>query len=283
MSLSSLLKNPEAREKFRNEFPRPPGPQRKEPVARPQSNHYGLVGTAFDYLLRFQLKRLNPKAITFNWVAESAVEKLAYSKRLHTKAQQIITDANEKYTRFLKSGRIDKSFLKSIILLAQLDPIGRSGSAEYEIGAIDDADLKDLKTLISLVDPKLFKPNKLMVLNPTFNRASSMVGGADADVLIDHTLVEIKTLKELRLRRDDFNQLIGYYILATIGGISGVSRRHRIDTLGVYFSRHTEFYKFRIKDVVNPKRFRSVVRWLRDRAGEFETDGTFYSLPPNFT
>ena len=43
----------------------------------PLSKHYPLIGTAFDYLLRFELQRRAPHAILRPWVAEEAVDRSA--------------------------------------------------------------------------------------------------------------------------------------------------------------------------------------------------------------
>lgn len=43
-------------------------------VASPRSKRYSLVGTAFDYLLRFELQRRAPHAVAGAWVAEQALD-----------------------------------------------------------------------------------------------------------------------------------------------------------------------------------------------------------------
>lgn len=72
MSLTSFLKNQDVKERFRQEFMIPRVAVKKEILAPPLSKRYSLVGTAFDYLMRFYLKWLNPDAITSQWVAELA-------------------------------------------------------------------------------------------------------------------------------------------------------------------------------------------------------------------
>jgi hypothetical protein len=41
-------------------------------VAAARSRRYGLVGTAFDYLLRFELQRQAERTVGRHWVAEHA-------------------------------------------------------------------------------------------------------------------------------------------------------------------------------------------------------------------
>lgn len=69
MSLTSFLNIKEVKEKFLEEFPKLFTFRVKTPLlAPPLTNNYQLVGTAFDYLLRFYIKLLNPNAIESSWV-----------------------------------------------------------------------------------------------------------------------------------------------------------------------------------------------------------------------
>jgi hypothetical protein len=294
MSLTSFLNQKDVRKKFREQFPHPPVRRKLKPVVPPLTNHPQLIGTAFDYLLRFYIKRLNPKAITSPWVAENVPgtlrDKIELAKDMHVidkwkstplidpkairyytnlclKIEQLLARAVKVYDSYLKDGKIDKPLLKSVILLAQIDSIYRSGEDEYELGSIDQRDLNDLEALIKLVDPKLFKSRKYCVLNPSFGPASRLVGGADADLIIDDMIVEIKTTKELHVKRADWNQLIGYYILTTVGGIEGVGPKYTINRIGIYFSRFGELITVKM-NIVNRKRLKSFIEWFVERAGD---------------
>ena len=56
MSLTSFLKIKEVKAKFRETFKKPSIKLEGEILAPPQTKNYGLVGTAFDYLMRFVLE-----------------------------------------------------------------------------------------------------------------------------------------------------------------------------------------------------------------------------------
>ncbi|MGC9037825.1 MAG: hypothetical protein ACP5IK_03920, partial [Candidatus Micrarchaeia archaeon] len=45
----------------------------KDCVACPRTKNYSLVGTAFDYLFRSELKRLHPEAIENKFIAEYSI------------------------------------------------------------------------------------------------------------------------------------------------------------------------------------------------------------------
>src|SRR3989442_2377888 len=49
--------------------------------APPVTNHYPLVGTAFDYFLRFDIQRQYPHVISQTWVAQHGVAILASFER----------------------------------------------------------------------------------------------------------------------------------------------------------------------------------------------------------
>lgn len=277
MSLTTLLTNKDVRKKFSKEFPMPKFGLVKDILAPPRTNHYIIAGIAFDYLLRFYLQRLNPETISHPWVAEHAPELVKDNKTLFRKVTKIIAEAKKAHSHYLKSGRIERDILRSTIVLAPLDLIQRAGVIDKDIGRFDNEDIKDLKKLISIVDPKLFKAKRLCIVNPTFGKASGFVGGADADLLIDNMLIEIKTVKYWKLHRYHLNQIIGYYILSKIGGIDGAPAKHKIDTLGIYYSRYGELYTFPIKAVINEQRLPSFIRWFRKRAVK-EMRADFFSF-----
>lgn len=271
MSLTSFLDNVDARQKFRQEFRKPRFRTKTEPLAPPLTNHYGLVGTAFDYLLRFYVRYLNPKkALDRKWVAEMALEiiKAKNYEPLYKKACNILSKAEENHSAFLETGRINDELIKSTLLLAQLDLVFRTGIVDQNIGVIDNKDVEDLRNLISLVDPKTFEVNEICLLNPTFGTASALVGGADADLVVDDVIIEIKTERKLELRRRSFNQLIGYYVLYRIGGIDGMPPKRQIKSLGIYFSRYSYFYAVNVQDIIDKKTFPRFLDWFKERAGQ---------------
>lgn len=131
---------------------------------------------------------------------------------------------------------------------------------------IDKKDVEDLRKLISLVDPELFKANKVCILNPTFGEGSKLVWGADADLVVDDMLIDIKTVKRLTFSRKYLDQLIGYYTLYKIGGIDGMPNQNEIAKLGVYFSRYSYLYWYDIDEIIDINRIIEFVEWFKARA-----------------
>ena len=260
---------------------------KKEILAPSLTTRYSLVGTAFDYLFRFYIKYLNPKAITHRWVAESSLkyiklrlEQIKESKspddeiimpifdNWYEEGKIIISKAKKNYLIFLKSGQLTDNLIKSTLLLSKLDFIFRVGYIVEDIEFIDNKDVEDLRKLISLVDSELFKTSKECILNPTFGEGSKLVGGADADLVVDDMLIDVKTVKKLTFSREYLDQLIGYYALYKIGGIDGMAKQIEIKKLGVYFSRYSYLYWYDIDDIIDKNRIPKFIEWFKARAIE---------------
>jgi len=265
MSLTSFLKNKDVRESFKREFEKPSIKLYAELLAPPLTKHYWLVGTAFDYLLRFYIKYQNPEAVETRWVSEYTLSSLQ-DNEIYRKVDKIIRDAKKNYSEFIKNGIMSYSLFKSVLLLAQVDAIYRAGIIDETLGKIDEDDIEDLQNLISLVKPKMFKSKEVCLLNPEFGEASQIVGGADCDLVIDETLIEIKTTKKIELTQDYFNQLLGYYILYKIGGINGLSSKHEVKRLGIYFSRFAYLYTIEVQNIINKNTFPDFIAWFEKRA-----------------
>lgn len=121
--------------------------------------------------------------------------------------------------------------------------------------------------MISIVKPEYFKSRKICILNPTFGKASRLVGGADCDLVIDDAIIDIKTTKKLDLTRNYFDQLIGYYILYTIGNIDGMPTDCKVKRLGIYFSRYAYLLFIDVLDVIK-ENFFDFVNWFEKKASE---------------
>lgn len=268
MSLTSFLRNSDVMEAFKVEFVKPQIHVEQRMVAPPFTKHYSLVGTAFDYLLRFYLQRLNPDAIDKGyWVAERSVD-FCLKGALKLKGEKIIIDARRHVTDYLKTGQLSYDLGKSALLLAGLDPIFRADVGHNWIGFVDEDDMEDLRGLISVVEPSIFRTELLCMVNPTFGEASVLVGGADADLVIGDNLIDIKTTIRPVLTLSVFNQLLGYYVLHEIGGLGNLKPKPKTERVSVYFSRHACLCTLALEDLINLETFPTFVKWFKQRASE---------------
>lgn len=236
-------------------------------LATPLSDHYGLVGTAFDYLLRFYLERVNETAEARGWVAEESLELLRVigERGPLSKAKAIIRRARDAKADYLKTGEVTDKLLESAILLGQLDGVYRAALIDPNLGTVDHHDVEDLRNLLSIVKPDVFKAKETCILNPVFAK-SNLVGGADADFIIDDTLFEVKTTKHLGLRAAYYHQLVGYYILYTLGGLFESDARFEIRKLAIYYSRHALVQSFDVNTILGGTDFRTFLKWFKTRA-----------------
>lgn len=282
MSLKTFLDNKDVRAKFSEEFSKPKFSVKKESLAPPITKHYSIVGTAFDYLMRFYIERLNPKAITREWVAESSVERmrklgfaLNYQRQpvriddnILEKADEMLSQTKIAYSDYIKSGKMSNEVIKCTISLAQLDTYFRVSIIDENFGIVDEGDVSDLMKLISLVPQNSFKAKELCLLNPTFGEASELIGGADADLVIDNLLIDIKTTAKLEFKIEHFNELIGYYTLYKLGGIPDAPVKPNLENLGIYYSRYAELHTFPVVAVIQANKFPSFEKWFKERAAQ---------------
>jgi hypothetical protein len=287
MSLTSLLSSKnhqELRDKFKTEFLTPSLNLKAELKAPPLTNNYGIVGTAFDYLLRFYLEYHNKDTFIQKdfWVADGSFERLCFNlkstreevatgfrsdKKIKTKdLLEIITNQYKEtkinYNYYIDNGVITDELICNTIFLAKLDVLYRAGFIDENLDNYNHEDIKDIKSLISLVDNKKFQAKEKCYLNPTFGAGSSLVGGADADLIIDNTLIDIKVTKNLKLDRNHINQVLGYYLLSLIGGVNSNPNDRPIENIGIYFARHGELLTIPIVQFGNQQKFENFKEWF---------------------
>jgi len=287
MSLTSLLSgrnNQELREKFKTEFLTPSFNLKAELKAPSLTNNYGIVGTAFDYLLRFYLEHHNKDTFIHRrfWVADAVFQLLSKTwlnsgtevatgfqrdRVFNTKhLLTIITNQYEQtkvnYKNYVNNGLITDELICNTIFLAKLDLRYRAGMIDQNFDNYNPEDIKDIKQLISLVDNKNFQAKEKCYLNPTFGAGSSLVGGADADLIIDNTLIDIKVTQNLKLDRNHINQVLGYYVLSLIGGVNSNPNDRPIENIGIYFARHGELWTIPVVQFGDKQKFETFKEWL---------------------
>ena len=269
MSLTSFLKKPNIKANFKNNFPLKRQKIAGELVAPPITKNYSLIGTAFDYLLRFYIKQINPNVHeSETWIADSGLEiikKFPMYAKLSERAEMLLETAKKDYKEYLDGGIFTKSLIESSIRLAQLDLFYRI-LPQPEISKIDKNDIRDLNNLTEIINPEIFCTDNQCFLNPSFGNASELVGGADADLIIGDTLIDIKTTKNLSFRSEFYFQLIGYYILSRIGGIDGFGMNYPINKIGVYFSRFGVLHTINISEIQNNPKFDEFIAWFETQA-----------------
>lgn len=254
MSLTSFIKaSKDYRDLIRDNFIKPKfnaGPL----IAEPKTQNYGLVGTAFDYLLRFKIERKN-KCKAMPWIA-STPKQIPLAEEINVEARTLLN-------LYLKTGKMTKALMESALKLATIDNVVRSGQGADMVGSINPLDLEDLSNLYKLIDADKFKSRQSCYLNPTFGIGSELVAGADADLIIDGALIDVKTTIKPDFTRSYFEQLIGYFLLHIID-CEDRNVPVSIKKLGIYFSRHGCLFLMDVADLVDESELPNIVSAFRD-------------------
>lgn len=196
MSLTSILKKEKGRINlkswFQYHFPNPglkDSPEIIVPPFNTNSSYVGEIGTAFDYLIRFNLERINKKTIISkdSWVAESGLEsillnfeiskekyisigyyrdrpvnRIKFKKFLETEFDK----AKKNHKEFIKNGKMTKDLIKSSLFLAKLDVKYRAGITDSNLDNIEPEKIVELKKLIDIVPWNDFKSENHCFLPP---------------------------------------------------------------------------------------------------------------------
>lgn len=291
MSLTSILTNPLYIDfkKVLKENTLKPQFLIKAPIkAPPLTNNYSIVGQAFDYLLRFYIEQDNIMAISDDeFLAEIAyyeLDKILEKSndefiRIGYKGRHIV-DKDEFHLKFCRkflrsyqshwsyceSSRISDALLKACLFFARLDLFMRKG--HIDTGLVNEEsvkDVEDLKNLFKVYKKSSFHSDYDCVLNPTFGKGSSLVGGADADLIVDDMLVEIKTSIHPSLKRKDFDQVFCYYILSLIGRIRPKCYIKRINRIGIYYSRYGILWQTKISEIASKDQINYIKNYMTAR------------------
>lgn len=260
MSLRTFIERPEVRLHLSSFIKVTPTPGFVPPplLAPAQSGEYRLVGAAFDYLMRSLVERMNPACRRKPWIASAALlffrqDLEEMDATLFTLAKACHDRAHAAHKQYMSDGILTDELLLGAIHLARIDRVYRDGPEYLRrewFTAAYPRERADLRRLYEIVPREKFQSRDQCLLNPTFGLASELVQGADADLVIDDCLIDIKTTKYLRLKVADLHQVVGYYILCLLSGKSAKRPLGEIRRVGIYFSRHAFLHTLEIEKII---------------------------------
>ena len=192
---------------------------------------FALVGMAFDYRVRFGFA---PTPLAELRVAVDGLERLCQERggqwrrrlaRLTEDIDRLIADSVPS-RRAPEVGSEDQ-LARLCFALAMFDAIGRGFEPNPLIAAPTAVDSLEsllaaapahaVDDLVQLYDRFWAEHGALthrpVVLNPVFSGSPLIPGGADADLIVDGCLIEVKVLGKPALRREHVLQLAGYILL----------------------------------------------------------------------
>lgn len=291
-SLTQLLGGDTAvRSWFETEFPHAaerlqadPPPRRVVPLPRPWRVPPWLIGMAFDWRLRLGLDVPSVAGSTAEagWLHVEATitgspgrtdASSVYLGPSPTPVHRLISEA----TRARGGGdrpRDEVSLARTALSLATYETCYRQGVAvddplldarsdaavDQMLAAWDASAVDDLirLTAAARVGLRELFPAETLDLNPTFGSRDTV--GADGDLIIDRTLIDLKTVSNPTVKREWVWQQIGYLLLD--GG------RRSIDQVGFYLSRHARLLRWPVAEFVAVAGDRPVL--LDELAGGFD-------------
>lgn len=227
---------------------KPPFVSKIKPALKcpPITNNLGTVGTAFHYVIDLLVNKWNNNTEPYHLVAEDGINH-------NTKRRTFI---NNYYTRrllFLENSLTIDELLPDCIILAKMESVYRCGKdfPNSVIFDINSNDIKDLQNMINIVDKSIFLSKFRCIPSLGFGQSSNDIGGADADLIIDDTLIDIKTTKNWEFDSDTFRQLIGYWWLDCREYFHS-NRYYGIQYLAIYYARYGKLFIFDVKDIMLP-------------------------------
>ena len=239
----------------------------KAPTLRPSTRvPYGTIGTALDYRVRYyfgippieelvaskaavrmEMLGLDPELV--NCFRESFVPSLQNElEALRPVGRRLDRKSEERLTRYC-------------VVLALFDEVFRAGNIATQNSPLFRREYSDATDLLAIAEPHwvddlcdmswLFYDrcrdllSRPAVLNPVFD-GSSDVGGADADIIVDRRLIEVKSTLQPNsdhLKRWVY-QLLGYVLL-------DYSDRYRLQGIGFYFARQGVSVEWALPDLLS--------------------------------
>ncbi len=257
-------------------------------LVSPRTKRYALVGTAFDYLIRFELERRAPHCVTRKWMAAYAPariwsvspdgrtaigrdffrglttpEQYRAPEEIVVIARKFLADAREAVQTHL--ARTDPTSLefaelaRHSIRLAHLESIPRADSLSPNFTEIDPDDVEDLLAMLTVVPFDQLFHEKTMLLNPGFD----LINGLDLDLIAGDCLIDFKTTKEDSILAKTLDQMLVYFAACRIQrGKDGVFPP--INRIGLYFCRRGYLHLMDASLWTDRPEFAEFERWFAD-------------------
>lgn len=269
ITLTDLTETDEFKQ-LSSELDMPPVGIKPAEVTPPRKYHgmeYALVGMAIDYLLRFELQReyQSKNIYTGDLVAENAVH---FDDKLKSDVTGLLASAKAISTAYVNGAETVPT--KEVLDLARLENIVRGGtkvidSVDAYLGQSDDDMETDLEQMRQLA-MSVLTVDDYAVLNPVLANRGIV---ADADMIVDDALIDIKTTINPEFTQKFWRQLIGYLILLDIQeDIGGSTHGWEITApkkFGVYFSRSGDLTLLSTEPVYNHQSYPELREFVEQR------------------
>lgn len=288
MSIKVFTDQPKVNSALKALLPTFPRPRKITAPLRvaPRTKHYTLVGTAFDYFLRFELQRRAPHAKTREWVAERAPEIIWGSVGLESfldvdpehymspqeiaeRSRDLLRQAKADVTAYVTNkspARSDQEQLAvHAIHLAHLEEVYRRMDLDPNFQEVDREDVQDLLELLAIAPFDRLIDQQTLLLNPDFGASSQVVNGTDEDLITGDCLVNFKTTKSEEIKAEYLTSLASFLVLAQHERLANPAFPI-INRLGIYFCRHGYLWTMDIGCLLENPHFKTLEKLFHDFA-----------------
>ena len=279
VTLTRYIQKPEIRQSLKVVHPKFKKKMFDEPACngKGSSNRYSLVGIAFDYLLRLILKKNNDNA-EFEMIGlrnprgfvTEGILTLEDEDRILRKLEELQVDIKTNVDAYIKdkqrnSLKEERQLIKYILLLSELDKIYRGSPIDMNVFSDDlTAEIDDLVCMLDLIPDYFRCTRKEILLNPDLGSRDIGIK-ADADLLIDGNLIDIKVVNQCVVSIEHLNQLLGYFIL-TRNKKSQDEYFPEVEKVSIYLARNGYLWSMDVDEWLSHPRFPQVERFFRDNA-----------------
>lgn len=275
MSLTSILKSrPDVVDFLVSRIKKLPEKPTFEKETFSLNLNYSLIGTAFDYALRFEILRKYPWAKENKWVAQEGAKLILLSgnpffqkwERPASRTLESAKDARNVYYKNPNSENLRK-LVEMCFRLSHLDSVYReyrlpSGPVPKEklMPSPQDSEMDEVISLLSkstkFIDSARFAQSKFIELNPSFGKYSAILGGADADIITSTSLIDLKTFLSMKIGNYELAQIVGYYMLLQMSIENPLNfpehsspKFPTVNEIGMFFPRFAVDYTISSDDV----------------------------------
>lgn len=279
--LTKFIERPEIRQAFKDNAVRvkiPSDIAGSGPIVPPSARNRSLVGMSFDYMARFRLAREINLGMADSdiavwdtgWVAEQTVREMKGDERFgraHPRWERMLLAARELYESYVSGDENDMvRIARCVQCLGAVDLITRMDGFNPNFQPQDDVtqELLDLDTVFNPL--QMLRPRTLCLLNPSLPGAQC-IGSGDADLVIDRTVIDIKTSAEMSCGAPLLREVASYAALlrrdgATMGGPDPV--RVSVERVGLYFARYGRLMTWSLDEIFPNEGFERFADVLMD-------------------
>lgn len=263
MALPKPFRSEDARTRL--DLVSPPLPTAGELTLLVPPSHAGapLVQAAFVVLLRFELRRRLPHAVSRPWPAEDVPARLReLAPHLVAPAEDALERAKTAVASHIAGGAPSPDALLTMarhaLRVARLDAVVVAGYVDERIAEPeDDEAARDLVAMLDVVPWAELGGASSADLAPPLGELSG------ADLLLDGRLLAVRTRKSARVERDDVRGLMVDVLLSRAARAADATL-DEARAIGVYAARHAKLWTADVAPLVARDAFPRVELWFGD-------------------